>query len=90
MDEGADEDVLFKIEKAFNVVNKTWKAKTLSLKTKLKISKSNVKSILLSGKNMENQLQHTQQTTNIYQPLSSSPPGQTPTPACVTMPTKNQ
>ncbi len=49
---GTDEDVIARIGKsrtAFNMLSKIWKAKNLSLKTKLKIFNSNVKSILLYG-----------------------------------------
>lgn len=50
VDGGMGEDVSVRIGKArtaFNMLNKIWKAKNISLKTKLQIFNSNVKSILL-------------------------------------------
>ena len=50
LDGGTDEDVSARIGKArttFNILNKIWKAKHVSLKTKLQIFNSNVKSTLL-------------------------------------------
>ena len=52
VDGGTEEDVKSRIGKArtsFNILNKIWKSKTISLNTKLKIFNSNVKSILLYG-----------------------------------------
>ena len=52
MDGGTEEDVQARIGKArtaFNMLNNIWKMKNLSLKTKLQIFNSNVKSTLLYG-----------------------------------------
>ena len=49
---GTEEDVKARIGKArttFNILNKIWKTKNISLNTKLKIFNSNVKSVLLYG-----------------------------------------
>ena len=49
---GTEEDVKARIGKArttFNILNKIWKTKNISLNTKLKIFISNVKSVLLYG-----------------------------------------
>ncbi|KAF0026068.1 hypothetical protein F2P81_020805 [Scophthalmus maximus] len=49
---GSEEDVKARIGKAgaaFNILTKIWKTKNISLKTKLKIYNSNVKSVLLYG-----------------------------------------
>ena len=50
VDGGTEEDVCSRIGKArttFNILNKIWKTKNISLKTKLQIFNSNVKSTLL-------------------------------------------
>lgn len=50
VDGGTEEDVRarFRIARtAFNILNKIWKSKNISLKTKLKIFNSNIKAILL-------------------------------------------
>lgn len=52
VDGGSEEDVTTRIGKAraaFNILIKIWKTKNISLRTKLKIFNSNVKSVLLYG-----------------------------------------
>lgn len=52
VDGGTEEDVKARIGKArtaFNILNKIWKTKNISLNTKLKIFNSNVKTVLLYG-----------------------------------------
>lgn len=52
VDGGTEDDVKTRIGKArtaFNILNKIWKSKNISLKTKLQIFNSNVKTVLLYG-----------------------------------------
>ena len=75
---GSEEDAKARIGKArttFNILNKIWKTKNIPIKTKLKIFNSNVKSTLLYGSKTWKTTHHTQQTTDIQQPLSTMPPG---------------